>query len=282
MPVNVTSPVYKGCGRPWDGALTFAQSHWATAMIRRRSTTLAALTLLALPGLALADTYPCPNGPAPGDRQIGVTGGSHGIAAVPLCAYGEQPDGDEEASSQQAPAPDPMRMRIDASVSVLSAMVANMEQQAALQRDPKYKRYRAGFWDHFQASATPRPGQGCVAMFANLDGAVAVVGPGGEYSGAMLVFWGLDVPKPGKVATIPVSLNQFDGPVQTVKALNYTLPGGTTGAIAFTVPTIDAALETMVDRQPFELSIKGKPVLKIEWHGGHAARDWLRACVKGK
>jgi hypothetical protein len=251
-------------------------------MTRHPSVLLAALVLLALPGLAFADTYPCPNGPAPGDRQIGVTGGSHGVAAVPLCAYSDQGGEDEEAPQSRASAPDPMRLRIDASLSALGAMVDSMQQRAAIQRDPKFKRYREGFWDHFQASATPRPGQACVAMFANLDGAVAVAGPGGEYSGAMLVFWGLDVPRPGKVATIPVSLNQFDGPVQTAKALNYTLPGGRAGAIAFTVPTIDAALETMVDRQPFELSIQGKPVLKIEWRGGHAARDKLRACVKGK
>jgi hypothetical protein len=252
-------------------------------MTRHPSAVLAIVLLLALPGFAFADTYPCPNGPAPGDRQIGVTGGSHGIAAVPLCAYGDQANDDEEAAPQQrAPAPDPMQMRIDASLSALGAMADNMEQRATIQHDPKYKRYREGFWDHFQASATPRPGHSCVALFANLDGAVAVVGPGGEYTGAMLIFWGLDVPRPGEVATMSVSLNQFDGPVQTVNALNYTLPGGDAGAIAFTVPTIDAALETMVDRQPFELSVKGKPVMKIEWHGGHAARDKLRACVKGK
>jgi hypothetical protein len=252
-------------------------------MTRHPSVLLAALVLLALPGLAFADTYPCPNGPAPGDRQIGVTGGSHGIAAIPLCAYGDQQQDDEvEETPRRAPAPDPMRLRIDASLSALGAMVENMERQAAMQRDPKYKRYREGFWDHFQASAKPRPGHGCVAMFANLDGAVAVAGPGGEYTGAMLIFWGLDVPRPGKVVTISVSLNQFDGPVQTVKALNYTLPGGRAGAIAFTVPTIDAALDMMVDRQPFELSIEGKPVMKIEWHGGLAARDKLRACVQGK
>jgi hypothetical protein len=252
-------------------------------MTRHASSRLAALLLLALPGLAFADTYPCPNGPAPGDRQIGVTGGSHGIAAIPLCAYGgPQQDDEVEEAPRRAPAPDPMRMRIDASLSALGAMVENMERQAAMQRGPKFKRYREGFWDHFQATATPRPGQGCVALFANLDGAVAVAGPGGEYTGAMLIFWGLNVPRPDEVATISVSLNQFDGPVQTVKALNYTLPGGRAGAIAFTVPTIDAALETMVDRQPFELSIKGTPVMKIEWHGGHGARDKLRACVKGK
>jgi hypothetical protein len=251
-------------------------------MTRHPSAVLATLLLLALPGFAFADTYPCPNGPAPGDRQIGVTGGSHGIAAIPLCAYGEPQDDEAEEAPRRGQAPDPMRLRIDASLSALGAMVQNMEQKAAIRQDPKYTRYREGFWDHFQASATPRPGQGCVAMFANLDGAVALAGPGGEYTGAMLVFWGLDVPKPDQVATISVSLNQFDGPVQTVKALNYTLPGGTAGAIAFTVPTIDAALETMVDRQPFELSIEGRPVMKIEWHGGLGARDTLRACVQGK
>lgn len=30
--------------------------------------------------------YPCPGGPGPGDVQIGVMGGSHGVAATPLCA----------------------------------------------------------------------------------------------------------------------------------------------------------------------------------------------------
>lgn len=30
--------------------------------------------------------WPCPGGPGPGEVQIGVSGGSHGIAAVPMCA----------------------------------------------------------------------------------------------------------------------------------------------------------------------------------------------------
>lgn len=29
--------------------------------------------------------YPCPNGPAPGERQVGVTGGANGVAVVPVC-----------------------------------------------------------------------------------------------------------------------------------------------------------------------------------------------------
>lgn len=249
-------------------------------MIRRRSTTLAALALLALPGIALADTYPCPNGPAPGDRQIGVTGGSHGIAAVPICAASGM-DGTSQATLGPPP-PDPIHSKIDAAFNVLEALSGNLDRQAALEKDPKFRRYREGFWDHFRARAGATVGEYCMAMFANLDGMVAISGPGGDYRGAMLTFWGPDVPKPRDMATVQVKLDQFDGPAQTVKAFNYTQPGTDSGVIAFAVPTIEAALETMVDRQPFELSIKGKPVLKIEWHGGHAARDRLRACVKGK
>lgn len=39
---------------------------------------------LALPQPAAA-AYPCPNGPGPGEVQVGVSGGSHGVAAVPMC-----------------------------------------------------------------------------------------------------------------------------------------------------------------------------------------------------
>lgn len=47
--------------------------------------TAAFLLVLGLPQLAQAN-YPCPGGPGPGEQQIGVTGGSHGIAATPICA----------------------------------------------------------------------------------------------------------------------------------------------------------------------------------------------------
>lgn len=44
----------------------------------------AIFVLLALPQPAAA-AYPCPGGPGPGEVQVGVSGGSHGIAAVPMC-----------------------------------------------------------------------------------------------------------------------------------------------------------------------------------------------------
>lgn len=43
-----------------------------------------ALAIFALPQPAAA-AFPCPGGPGPGEVQVGVSGGSHGIAAVPVC-----------------------------------------------------------------------------------------------------------------------------------------------------------------------------------------------------
>lgn len=42
------------------------------------------LALLTLPQPAAA-SYPCPGGPGPGEVQVGVSGGSHGVAATPMC-----------------------------------------------------------------------------------------------------------------------------------------------------------------------------------------------------
>lgn len=47
---------------------------------------LTAAAWLLLPTVSFAQNYPCPTGPGPGEVQIGVTGGSHGIGAVPVCA----------------------------------------------------------------------------------------------------------------------------------------------------------------------------------------------------
>ncbi len=51
---------------------------------------LTALILFVAAALALAPApaaaaYPCPGGPGPGEVQVGVSGGSHGVAAVPMC-----------------------------------------------------------------------------------------------------------------------------------------------------------------------------------------------------
>lgn len=45
----------------------------------------------------LAQAYPCPQGPGPGQQQIGTSGGSHGVVAMPMCV-----DDDTQDSGQGA------------------------------------------------------------------------------------------------------------------------------------------------------------------------------------
>lgn len=64
----------------------------------QRSIALAVLAFLisacGLVAPASAQGYPCGNGPGPGERQVGTTGGSHGVAAIPICeATGPAPGG---------------------------------------------------------------------------------------------------------------------------------------------------------------------------------------------
>jgi Domain of unknown function (DUF4189) len=44
-----------------------------------------ALTVLFSAAPAAAQTYVCPSGPGPGERQVGTTGGGGGLAPVPVC-----------------------------------------------------------------------------------------------------------------------------------------------------------------------------------------------------
>lgn len=52
--------------------------------------------LMSWPMMAAAQTFVCPNGPGPGEIQVGTTGGSGGIAVIPICAS----DGSSEDSSE--------------------------------------------------------------------------------------------------------------------------------------------------------------------------------------
>ena len=81
---------------------------------------------------------------------------------------------------------------------------------------------------------------------------------------------------------VRVTLKQSNDAPQTVQAFNYKLPGEAFGAIAFAVPTIEAALAGMENEASFDLEMDGKSVARVEWHDGLAARDRLRKCVSAR
>lgn len=183
---------------------------------------------------------------------------------------------------------DPMQGLLShaASVSTAVAQQSPDEIEKRAKGDPKFKaayeRYLNGGWEYFQDVAGAAPGEYCAAFYAKGGGMVRLSGPGKEYEGALMTFWGADVPTPAKMQKVKVTLKQSNDAPQTVQAFNYKLPGEAFGAIAFAVPTIEAALEGMEDEASFDLEMDGKSVASVEWQDGLAARDQLRKCVNAR
>ena len=257
----------------------------------------AALGFIAQPAWA---NYPCPGGPGPGEQQIGVGGGSHGIAAVPLCvATGGGADsgggggyagyscyGCNIFADPAPPSYDAMNSAINEQASRnAEAQKQMLEAEAKLQKleaDPDYKRYRQGEWRFFQAKKNSAPGDNCVAMWSKEGGAVSIVGPGKAYQGGMLIFWSADIPTPSSTQTVAVTLKQSKYQPQSVNALNFSVPNIPAGAIGLTVPNIDAALNTMLDVEHFIVEMDGRAVADIDWTDGLAARARLHQCVSNR
>ncbi|WP_374536803.1 hypothetical protein [Chitinimonas taiwanensis] len=269
----------------------------------------AALVLIAQPALA---SYPCPAGPGPGEQQIGVGGGSHGIAAVPLCVQtGRQAGsgGGGAAGGGYAgyrcvgcniftdPSSPPSEEAIRTAIENERQMARTLEIQKKmleheakekeylakeikqLEANPAYQRYMRGEWQIFQSKKDSPPGDNCVATWRKKGGSVSIIGPGKAYQGGMLIFWSADIPRPSTTQTVAVTLKQSKYQAQSVNALNFSVPNIQAGAIGLTVPNIDAALNTMLDVEHFIVEMDGRVVADIDWTGGLAARTKLKQCV---
>lgn len=201
-------------------------------------------------------------------------------ATPPQDGYSEEEY--EEEPYYQEPAFDPMQERMGMARGMIGALqqtVDNMAKRVELMKNPLYQRYEHGGWEYFQDAARPAPGEYCAAFYWKKDGFVRLSGPGGDFSGAMMTFWGENIPRPSDVERVQVTLSQSDGsPPQTVEALNYYLPNDGYGAIAFLVPSMDALLDNILDVHGFDLAMNGQSVAKVDWTGGFAARDQLRSC----
>lgn len=269
----------------------------------------AALVLIAQPALA---SYPCPAGPGPGEQQIGVGGGSHGIAAVPLCVEtGRQANGAGGGAAgggyagyrcvgcniftdpNSPPSEEAIRTAIENErrrAKTLEIQKKMLEYEAKekeylakekkqLEAHPAYQRYMQGEWQIFQSKKDSAPGDNCVATWRKKGGSVSIIGPGKAYQGGMLIFWSADIPRPSTTQTVAVTLKQSKYQAQSVNALNFSVPNIQAGAIGLTVPNIDAALNTMLDVEHFIVEMNGRAVADIDWTGGLAARTKLKQCV---
>lgn len=225
----------------------------------------------------------CSNGggPGAGERVVGQTQGGNGVASVALCEQVLVEDyGDEESGGKEQVRPDPVQAGIGSMMEIQRTELAILGRIEELKKDPRYAPIIAGKWDFYQDRPSGRPGEYCAALFTNAAGMLRVSGPGGDYPGAMITFWGPDIPKPDKLRIIKVALTQSDdNKPQTVRAYNYTQGNLDYGAVAFTIPSASALVDNMIDRLSFTLEVDGKRVLFMGWHSGLKARDKLRQCM---
>lgn len=177
---------------------------------------------------------------------------------------------------------DPTLQRMNAAGGVANTMANHTTRLEQVKNDPRYQSYENGSWEFFQDAPKVKAGEYCAALYWQKDSFVRVSGPGGEYKGALLTFWGPNIPKPEKQQTIKISLYQNDEAPQNVQVFNYTLPNYEYGAIAIAVPTLDALLSNMEDKMKFEIKQDGKSIANIAWHSGLRAKEMLKQCTSGK
>jgi hypothetical protein len=157
---------------------------------------------------------------------------------------------------------------------------------------PEIKKLLKGYWMYAsegekQSNRKIAYQDSCAAMFLkanglNTDGFMQVRGFGGDTKGAMLMFFGPQIPRPSSPDNVRVTLSQSDEKPQTVRALNYSEPGSTWGVIVLEMPTLEAALESMEDRKTIGVAMNGKTLVEIKWHNGIEARDKLRQCENSR
>ena len=175
---------------------------------------------------------------------------------------------------------------MDTTKKEINAKQAVAASKEDLLKSDHHKKFTDGYWEFFQANSAAKPGEYCTAMFMRKEMSVAILGPGGDYRGALMMFMPLtenaDFPKSKQPRVLKVTLGQAKDEPVTVGVFNFAVGQWDGPAIAFAVPTIEAALAGVEEKLDFRLDYEGKRIGEIEWHSGMAARDSLKKCLAAK
>lgn len=249
----------------------------------------AALFLAALIGSGLANpASACSDLPNICAQNQAVFDQNQEMAREAAENYAYQREESRNGGRPSGPPPrDPMDIRMDLAAGAVFALhAAATDEIERMKRDPKMGPIIRGKWDFFQDTNSAASGEYCAALYMNMAGFIRLSGPGGNYRGALLTFWGPNIPQPENVRWISVTLRQVvnndpkNSSTQTVRAYNYTetrVSG--LGVIALAVPSADALLNNISDHQSFKLEIDGQEVQAIGFHSGLSARGKLRQCI---
>ncbi|MEQ1656463.1 MAG: hypothetical protein ABL960_12255 [Nitrospira sp.] len=183
---------------------------------------------------------------------------------------------------------DPLDDLVSTAKKEINAKEAIDKSKDRVLNNPRREKMEKGFWQFFQGKSGAKPGEFCTAVYWQKSQMISVLGPGGEYRGAMLGFIAVE-PKPPfprpdnpkEIQKVKVTLTQGTDPSATITAFNRTV-ADFSDEIQFAVPTIEAALAGMEDKLNFRIEYEGSKIFELEWHSGLAAREMLKKCLKGE
>ncbi len=178
---------------------------------------------------------------------------------------------------------DPVASRLSEVGSLADLMKTKGKKYEEKMKDPKFaaavELFDKGGWEMLPTQAGAKPGEYCGAFYTKGNWVILISGPGGDYKGAMLIFWKDGIPKPGTMKKMKVTLDQGDGSPQTVQVFNQKMPGFEVGSFAFAVPSIEDLLTEMEDEAVFTIEPEGYNSARFEWHDGLTARKDMEKCL---
>lgn len=166
----------------------------------------------------------------------------------------------------------------------LEARNRDYEILEKLRRDPVLARLANGYWDNYQARQSAGPGEFCAASHVNLDGVITLSGFDKSWEGGLLVFMGKNIPKPKAFTELSVTLTQSGEKPATIKVFNppATQEMRDYGTLILAVPSMNATLAGMEDKQDFAVASGGKEVFRMSWKDGVKARKALSECLRNR
>ena len=251
-------------------------SHTLTRSINAFLTTHPRIT-----GLALASTLAALSAPANACQVVGMAPGGRGMVPTPLCA-GEGGAGPSQEERARA-----LRARYDEALKLQRELdEAFVFRKKKFEKSPEYQAYMKGSWTYLDSRKSAKGGpRQCGATFMKEGMVMMLYGSNDPKEMAMLTLSNLDkesaIPHPSKPVLIKAAIKQTGASAVTTNAWNHLAPDEKSGAITFAVPSLQAGVDGLLDTLRMQISVEGKQVFDLEYHGGLQAQAKLRQCLKG-
>jgi len=254
----------------WYNIQALSCSSFFLKCSRHRKQLFVGVILSASPFLTYAQAYICGSGPGPGERQVGMTPGSNGVARMPLCV--------SQSGGSQSQVP-----QFDASLRIPDSLIMRAVEMEALERENVQKKLdnqrNEGSWSVYQEGDHPAPGQKCNATWVSASGMITIGTTGGFNDPALLIYTGNKIPKSEN--PVPENLHiRENSEERDVQGTRYKFPKNSMGSIIFKLQSLKAVIGVMKDAGRVQINGDGKELIDISWKDGLDMTKKLAQCAK--